>query len=101
MDIKNLTTNVAANRSNEAIKPQAKGTENNQTSPSNHETDRVTLTDVLSQARALETKSKNISIDNSEKVAAIKAAVNNGTYQIDSKRIAEKLIQTEALFAKA
>jgi negative regulator of flagellin synthesis FlgM len=101
MDIKNLTTNVAANRSNEATKPQVKGTENNQTSPSNHETDRVTLTDVLSQARALETKSKNISIDNSEKVAAIKAAFNNGTYQIDSKRIAEKLIQTEALFAKA
>lgn len=102
MDIKNLTTNVAANRANDAVKPQLKGMEegNKQTS-STANTDKVTLTDVLSQVMDLETQSKDVNIDNSAKVSAIKAAVQDGSYQVDTQKIAEKLIQTEALFAKA
>jgi len=103
MDIKNLTANVAANRANESVKPNLKGMEesNMQSSGTAASTDKVTLTDVLSQVMDLETQSKSVDVDNSAKVSAIKAAIQDGSYQVDTQTIAEKLIQTEALFSKA
>jgi len=102
MDIKNLTTNVAANRAYDSVKPPLKGIdEGNKQTSSTASTDKVTLTNVLSQVMDLETQSKDVSIDNSARVSAIKAAVQDGSYQVDTQKVAEKLIQTEALFAKA
>lgn len=101
MDIKNLTNNVSAGRNSDAVKPQEKSADNSSSSTSSATvSDRVTLTDVLSQVRELESKSQEVKIDNAERIAAIKAAINDGSYQVDAQRIAEKLIQTEALFAK-
>lgn len=101
MDIKNLTTGVNAGRSNEVNKPQERGSGQNTASANVAEsTDRVTLTDVLSQVRDLEAKSQSIEIDNAARIAQIKAAIADGSYQVDAKKIAEKLLQTEALFSK-
>ncbi len=101
MDIKNLTSGVSSGRSNEVNKPQERTTGQQSTSTNNPEvTDRVTLTDVLSQVRSLESKSQDIKIDNAERIAQIKAAIADGSYEVDAKRVAEKLLQTEVLFAK-
>jgi len=103
MDIKNLTTNIGANRANESVKPNLAGTaeSNKQASTVASNTDKVTLTNGLSQVMDLETQAKSVDIDNSAKVSAIKAAIQDGSYQVDTQKIAEKLIQTEALFSKA
>ena len=102
MDIKNYTNSVLPGRSNDSVKTLSKDVEGG-TKPtaSNKPVDKVTLTDVLSQVRELETKSQDVNVDNSARIAEIKAAIQEGSYQVDSQRIAEKLIQTEALFAKA
>ena len=61
MDIKNLQNTLNASRSSDLGKPTDKsvGNNDNGTTPSDT-TDRVTLTDVLSQVRDLEAKSTNI-----------------------------------------
>ena len=102
MDIKNLTNSVLPGRSNDSVKAPSKDIESGTSSASsNNSTDKVTLTNVLSQVRELETKSLDVNVDNSSRIAAIKAAIDEGSYQVDPQRIADKLIQTEALFAKA
>ena len=58
--------------------------------------DHVTLTD---SARSLQKLSDAISqapVVNSAKVAAIKQAVSNGTYKVDSASVADKLLQFES-----
>lgn len=100
MDIKNLTNSVLPSRSNDQVKAPTKEL-NEHTNTANNSVDKVTLTDFLSQTRELEAKSQDVQVDNSARIAAIKSAINDGTYQIDSQKIAEKLMQTEVLFAKA
>ena len=101
MDIKNLTTGVPTGRSNEVNKPLERG-QGQQTSASNQAelTDRVTLTDALSQVQNLEIKSQSVKVDNSARIAELKAAIADGSYQVDSKRVADQLMKTEALFSK-
>ncbi|QCU90496.1 flagellar biosynthesis anti-sigma factor FlgM [Thiomicrorhabdus sediminis] len=100
MDIKNLTNNIGANRANDSLKSPTKEGGSQASGTQTGATDRVTLTDVLSQVRELESRSKEVSVDNSERIAQIKAAINNGSYNVDAEKIAQKLIQTEALFSK-
>lgn len=103
MDIKNLSNSLNAGRSNEVNKPQDKVANQTTDSVSNQDSndDRVTLTDVLAQVRDLEVKSQGVKVDNSAKIAEIKAAIAEGSYQVDAKSIAEKLVQTEVLFSKS
>lgn len=100
MDIKNLANNIGANRSSEVVKNGVKDSNPTTEQTTNSETDRVTLTDVLSQVRELEQRSKEVSVDNAERIATIKAAIQEGSYQPNAESIAKKLIQTEALFSK-
>lgn len=101
MDIKNLTTGVLPSRSNDQVKAPTKEIDGRVNTANSSSTDKVTLTDALSQARELEAKSQDVKVDNSAKIASLKAAINDGSYEVDSQKVAEKLIQTEALFAKA
>jgi negative regulator of flagellin synthesis FlgM len=55
--------------------------------------DRVDLSDTALRLSQLDTAPE----DNSERIAALKAAVENGTYEINPSRIAEKLIDMENL----
>ena len=61
MDIKNYTNSVLPGRSNDSVKALSKDVDGGTkpTAPNKH-VDKVILTDVLSQARELETKSRDV-----------------------------------------
>ncbi|MGB4947791.1 MAG: flagellar biosynthesis anti-sigma factor FlgM [Candidatus Competibacter denitrificans] len=62
------------------------------------EVDQVQLTPGSVSLRQLETESQTPPIDHA-KVAALREAINNGTYQVDPERIARKMSDFEsALF---
>jgi negative regulator of flagellin synthesis FlgM len=57
--------------------------------------DHVTLT---TSARSLQKLSEAVAqtpVVNAEKVASVKQAVNGGTYQVDARRVADKMLQSE------
>ena len=57
--------------------------------------DHVTLT---TSARSLQKLSEAVAqapVVNGDKVASIKQAVNGGSYQVDSRRVADKMLQFE------
>jgi len=57
--------------------------------------DQVTLTDSARSLQKIEEAIANAPAVDTAKVAAIKQAVNSGTYQIDTGRVADKLLQYE------
>lgn len=103
MDIKSLNPSLVNSRANDAVRNQEKpaGGLNNQGSGSAKSTDKVTLTNMSSQAKELEAKAADSKIDQSARIEAIKAAIKDGSYQINAQNIASKLIQTESMFAGA
>lgn len=97
MDIKTISNNGLgarpsdsgnAGRANNAV---ASGT---QAKP----TDKVTLT---ASTHELEQKALNANVDNSEKIARLKQAIQEGSYEVNAQKVASKLIETEALIAGA
>ena len=57
--------------------------------------DQVTLTDSARSLQKIEEAIAKAPVVDTAKVAAIKQAVSSGTYQIDSGRVADKLMQFE------
>lgn len=57
--------------------------------------DTVSLTDTSSHLRALESAISASPAVDSDKVSRIKQALTDGSYEIDSQKIAEKLIKHE------
>lgn len=101
MDIKNLNSGVLQTRSNESVKtPDQEPAENSSAPASQANTDKVTLTQAFTQVSHLEQKAMSVDIDNSARIAELKSAIQDGSYQVDAERIADKLMQTEALFAR-
>lgn len=104
MDIKNLNNNALSARANEQTKAADKESASLARGQGNASgvvnTDKVTLTNTLYQVRDLEQKAQSVNIDNSERIAALKAAIQDGSYQANPAKIADKLLQTEALFAR-
>lgn len=101
MDIKNLNSGVLPTRTTESMKNLGKESAgNNVATPTNTNVDKVTLTQGLSQVSHLEQKAQNVDIDNSVRIAELKAAIQDGSYQVNAERVADKLMQTEALFAR-
>lgn len=101
MDIKNLNTNIASGRSPESLKGQEKteSTLNKSSTENEAPSDKVTLTSMMSQVQELEKKAESVNIDNQSRIEALKASIQDGSYQVDSQKVAEKLLQTETLFA--
>ncbi len=58
-------------------------------------TDHVTLTDSARSLQKIEEAIAKAPVVDTAKVATIKQAVSSGTYQIDSGRVADKLLQYE------
>lgn len=101
MDIKNVNNNMALNRSNDAVKPSNKeGAESGAKNNAVVNTDKVTLTQATTQMSHLEKIARDVSTDNSARIAEIKVAIQDGSYQVNAERVADKLMQTEALFAR-
>jgi len=57
--------------------------------------DTVTLTSSARTLQKIEETVAKTPVVNSAKVAAVKQAINSGTYQIDAGRVADKLLQFE------
>ena len=57
--------------------------------------DQVTLTDSARSLQKIEEAIAKTPVVDTAKVAAIKQAVSSGTYQIDTGRVADKLLQFE------
>ena len=57
--------------------------------------DHVTLTDSARSLQKIEEAVAKAPVVDSAKVAAVKQAVSSGTYQIDTGRVADKLLQFE------
>ena len=55
-------------------------------------TDKVSLSDTLSQ---LEQSLADVPVVDSDKVAAVKKAIEDGSYQLDSQELARKMIDFE------
>jgi len=57
--------------------------------------DTVTLTNSARSLQKIEETVAKTPVVNASKVAAMRQAINSGTYQIDSGRVADKLLQFE------
>jgi negative regulator of flagellin synthesis FlgM len=57
--------------------------------------DTVTLTDSARSLQKIEEAVAKAPVVNASKVAAVKQAVNSGTYKVDAGRVAEKMLQFE------
>jgi negative regulator of flagellin synthesis FlgM len=58
--------------------------------------DHVTLTNSARSLQKIEQAVAQAPVVNTAKVAAVKQAVNNGTYQVDAGRVADKILQFES-----
>lgn len=101
MDIKNLNTNVTSGRAPEQLKTQEKmgGANDSTTKTTDGVADKVTLTGMLTQVRDLEQKADKVNIDNSDRIASLKASIADGSYQVNAQKVAEKLIQSDTLLS--
>lgn len=57
--------------------------------------DHVTLTESARALQKIEEAVAKAPVVNSQKVAAVKQAVNSGTYQVNAPRVADKILQFE------
>ena len=101
MDIKNLTTGMNTSRNDINKSAEKPANVSPAANPGSDVKDRVTLTSDSSQVRDLEMKTQSLTIDNSTRIAELKAAIADGSYQVDANKVADKLMQTEILFTKA
>ena len=65
------------------------------TTPGAQSADQVTLTESARSLQKAEEAVAKTPVVDAAKVAAVKQAVNSGTYQIDAGRVADKLLQFE------
>lgn len=68
-------------------------------SPSPTTGDEVSLSPQAKRLAALEASAQQQSGVDEAKVAALKEAVDNGTYQVDSMAVSKKMLNTESLFS--
>lgn len=68
------------------------------TAAPNTEQDKVSLTDTATQLQALQQTVADLPEVDKARVDAIKAAIEDGSYQIDSKELARKMIDFEGDF---
>jgi negative regulator of flagellin synthesis FlgM len=64
-------------------------------------TDSVVITDVITQIRRsveMASPDSNVDAERAEKLARIKASIENGTYQINPQRIASNMMQEAILW---
>jgi negative regulator of flagellin synthesis FlgM len=55
--------------------------------------DSLTLTDSSTRVRALESQLASVDVTDAAKVAAVKAAIANGTFAVDAEVVADRLIE--------
>ncbi|MDR9499342.1 MAG: flagellar biosynthesis anti-sigma factor FlgM [Hydrogenovibrio sp.] len=100
MDIKSLNQNVLSNsRLDNQSNAARQSTNSAQNESSTTASDKVTLTGVSTQVKELEGKTQSSEVDNSERIAQLKAAIQEGRYQVDADQVASKLMETEYMLS--
>jgi negative regulator of flagellin synthesis FlgM len=69
--------------------------------PSGSSSDRVSLTSEARQLKELETQLAAEPVVDSQRVATVRSAVENGTFTVNPQRIAEKMISLEQALTDA
>jgi negative regulator of flagellin synthesis FlgM len=74
----------------------AEKSQNGSAASSTQTADQVTLTNSARSLQKIEETIAKTPVVNTDKVASIKLQINSGTYQIDSGRVADKLLNFES-----
>jgi negative regulator of flagellin synthesis FlgM len=86
---------VKGSNSNSSVADKAQGEAAAAGTPAAPAGDTVTLTDSARSLQKIEEAVARAPVVNASKVAAVKQAIQSGTYQVDAGRVAEKLLQFE------
>ncbi len=87
---------IKGSNSNAVVTDKAQQSENSAVNVAASQTsDTVTLTNSARSLQKIEETVAKAPVVNAAKVAAVRQAINAGTYQIDAGRIADKLLQFE------
>ena len=64
-------------------------------SSGNSSTDKISLTTTATQLQSLQQESAALPVVDEQKVAALRAAIEDGSYQVDSQKLARNMIDFE------
>ncbi len=96
IDINNINNNTTQTRKLNEKYVKLVDSESGSVSDSNKTTkDSVSLTDMSQRIKAMEEQVARLPIIDTQKVEQVRTAINNGTYEFNSERIAEKMIKFE------
>ena len=86
---------IKGSNSNSAVTDKPQGEASGAGASAAQTGDTVTLTDSARSLQKIEEAAAKAPVVNASKVAAVKQALQSGTYQVDAGRVAEKLLQFE------
>jgi negative regulator of flagellin synthesis FlgM len=95
-NIKSVNQNVVTPRGVDAAKGRA--ADSSSAPAYRPATDTVSLTNAATQLQSIQQNLADVSPVNQERVDAIKAAIADGSYQVDSGKLAQNLIDFEQQF---
>jgi len=81
--------------SNGVVTDKSQGETSAANAPASQAGDTVTLTSSARSMQMIEAAVVNAPVVNTAKVAAVKQAINSGTYQINAGQVADKMLQFE------
>ena len=93
MKIDDTLPKVASTMTSAIDKSNRKKTES-ASSTSNSKSGNVTLSSMSSRLQSLEAKIATDNVFDADKVESIKAAISNGSFKIDSSKVADGLVNT-------
>ena len=96
--INDLTTNVTPGRASAVVPTRDVVTGGGNAAPA-PVTGEVHITDTASQLASLEQSLRDAPAVDSAKVAQLRSAIEQGTYKVDSERVATQLMQMERALA--
>ncbi|HFD32073.1 MAG TPA: flagellar biosynthesis anti-sigma factor FlgM [Gammaproteobacteria bacterium] len=101
-DITNINSNRAQVSSNQSssVKNRNEAKQSSETENSSAQADRVTLTNTASRLQDIEQQLSNASSIDSARVAEVQSAIANGEYNVDSDRVADKMLAFEDFMNK-
>jgi len=79
-----------------ASQTDAKSAQTPQPADAGRAGDTVDLTDAAQQLARLESQIREQPVVDSQRVAEVRQAINDGSYQVDARGVAQKLMQFEA-----
>lgn len=96
-DITNINSNRASLSSNQSssIKSRNEAKQSDENSSSTVAGDRVTLTSTASRLKDIEQQLNTSSAVDRSRVEAMQTAISNGDYNVDTDRIADKMLAFE------